>query len=156
MQTTIAVAMRADPEVIFRLAAAVERWPEILPHYSSVRVLRDDGQRRIVAMAARRDAIPVRWVAEQRVYPADRRVTFRHVGGITRGMDVAWTLTPMELSGDVLVQIWHRFEPRWPLVPDVLIDLVVGRYFVNGIAARTLACLRARAEMAVGDAGARR
>ena len=141
--------MRADPDVIFRLAAAVEEWPRILPHYRSVRVLHDDGERRVVAMAARRGAIPVRWVAEQQVYPGDRRITFRHVGGVTRGMEVAWTLTPADDSGEVGVRIWHRFEPRWPLVPDILVDLVVGEYFVNGIAARTLACIRARAEAGV-------
>lgn len=155
MQSAIEVPMRGDPDVIFALAAAVENWPTILPHYRWVRVLRDDGVRRIVEMAARRGAIPVRWTAEQAVYPEQRRMTFRHVGGVTRGMDVAWTVTPEAATGLVRVRIWHRFEPRWPLVPGVLVDLVVGRYFVDGIAARTLGCLRARAEANLPRAGSR-
>jgi len=57
------------------------------------------------------------------------------VGGITRGMQVAWTIEPT--VGALLVQIHHSFEPRWP-VPDALVQLVVGEYFVNGVARRTL------------------
>jgi aromatase len=145
MDTSIAVVMRADPEVIFDLAARVEDWPRLLPHYRWVRVWRDDGRRRVVEMAARRDLIPVRWTAIQELHPEERRIGFRHIRGVTRGMDVAWTLEPQE-PGAVLVRIWHRFHPRWPLVPNVLIDLVVGRFFVNAIAARTLGRIRALAE----------
>jgi ribosome-associated toxin RatA of RatAB toxin-antitoxin module len=141
---TTALRMRADPAVIFDLAATVEEWPRILPHYRAVRVLRDDGRQRLVRMAASRDGIPVRWTAVQQIYPAQRRITFRHVGGMTRGMDVAWTLTP-EPDG-VLVQIWHAFSPGWPLVPDRLLSLVVGRFFVENIARKTLGRIRALAE----------
>jgi ribosome-associated toxin RatA of RatAB toxin-antitoxin module len=144
MEMTTQVQMRADPAVIFALAAAVEDWPQILPHYRWVRLLRADGPRRLVEMAASRDGIPVRWMAVQEVDSAGRRITFRHVRGITRGMDVAWTLTPNE--DGVLVEIWHAFHPRWPLVPDVLVSLVVGRFFVENIALKTLHHIKALAE----------
>jgi ribosome-associated toxin RatA of RatAB toxin-antitoxin module len=150
MNTNITVAMQAEPARIFELAARVEDWPVLLPHYRWVRVLRDDGRRRLVEMAARRDRIPVRWTAIQERYPEEGRITFHHVRGATRGMDVAWTLRPSEPPGTTLVQIWHGFEPHWPLVPARLVDLVVGQYFVNGIAARTLAGLRAHAERESG------
>jgi hypothetical protein len=52
---------------------------------------------------------------------------------------VAWTFSP--LADGTLVQVWHWFSPRWPLVPDWLIHLVVGRFFVDAIARRTLRCL---------------
>jgi aromatase len=148
MDTSIAVAVRAEPQLIFELAARVENWPNLLPHYRWVRVLRDDGQRRLVAMAARRGVIPVCWTAVQELHPAEPRITFRHVGGISRGMAVAWTFTALDPAGTTLVQIWHGFEPRWPLVPDHLIDLVVGQFFVTGIARQTLGRLRAIAEAA--------
>src|SRR5215207_3140858 len=136
--------MRADPDVIFRLAAAVEAWPDILPHYRRVRVLRERGPRRLVEMAAHRDGFPVRWLAIQEQYPAERRITFRHVQGITRGMDVAWTLTPTD--DGVQVEIWHAFSPPWPLIPDALIRLAIGELFVENIAGKTLRCIRELAE----------
>jgi len=144
MDMTTRVTMRADPDRIFALAAAVEAWPRILPHYRSVRVLRQSGQRRLVEMAAHRDGFPVRWTAIQELFPAEHRITFRHVRGVTRGMEVAWTLTP----GDdgVLVAIWHRFAPGWPLVPDTLIRLLVGELFVENIAMKTLRRIKELAE----------
>ncbi|MDQ3809967.1 MAG: SRPBCC family protein [Chloroflexota bacterium] len=136
--------MRASSAIAFELAAQVERWPRILPHYERVRVLRQmaDGGR-LVEMAARRDLLPVpgpgvplRWTALQTLHPTEPRVAFEHVAGPTRGMRVAWTFTPIA-HGQLEIQIRHVFEPRWPL-PRPLVDLVVGQYFVNGVAARTL------------------
>jgi hypothetical protein len=60
-------------------------------------------------------------------------------------MRVAWTIAPRSDS-TVRVQIRHVFEPRWP-VPDTLVRAVVGEYFVNGVARRTL---RHIAELAQG------
>jgi ribosome-associated toxin RatA of RatAB toxin-antitoxin module len=149
--------MRADPAVVFQLAAAVEDWPRILPHYRWVRVLAShpDG-RRTVAMAARRDvcpglAVPLRWTALQTLDPRARRIEFEHVRGITRGMRVVWTIELADAApigsgtGALAVQIRHVFEPRWP-VPDALVRLIVGEYFVNGVAQRTLRCIGALAE----------
>ena len=133
---------RADTRKIFELAAAVEDWPRILPHYRWVRVLASDGSyKRLVEMAARRDmvgriAVPLRWTAVQRVHPTEMRIEFEHVGGITRGMRVTWTISPVDDS-TVLVKISHVFAPRWP-VPDLLVRAVVSEYFVNGVARRTL------------------
>ena len=144
MEMTTRVRMRADPDTIYALAAAVEDWPRILPHYRWVRVLRRDGRRRLVEMAASRDGIPVRWTAIQTLDPAERRIAFRHVRGVTRGMEVAWSLVPGEHG--VLVSIWHAFHPGWPLVPDALVSLVVGRFFVDNIASKTLERIKALAE----------
>jgi ribosome-associated toxin RatA of RatAB toxin-antitoxin module len=144
MEMATRIQMRSDPDTIFALAAAVEDWPRILPHYRWVRLLREDGPRRLVEMAASRDGIPVRWTAIQDIDSAERRIAFRHVRGITRGMEVAWTLAPHE--DGVLVEIWHAFHPRWPFVPDALVSLVVGRFFVDNIAMKTLRRIKALAE----------
>jgi ribosome-associated toxin RatA of RatAB toxin-antitoxin module len=128
--------------MLFELAAAVEDWPRILPHYRWVRVLSDDGHgRRTVEMAARRDvlpglAVPLRWTAIESALPEQRRIEFEHVRGVTRGMHVAWTITP-RAAGVIDVRIRHVFAPRWP-APDVLVRAIVGEYFVNGVARRTL------------------
>jgi ribosome-associated toxin RatA of RatAB toxin-antitoxin module len=144
MEMTTRVKMLADRDTIFELAAAVEEWPRILPHYRWVRLLRNEGRRRVVEMAASRDGIPVRWTAVQELDLAERRITFRHIKGITRGMEVAWTLTPHEQG--TLVEIWHAFRPRWPFVPDALVSLVVGQFFVENIASKTLRHIKALAE----------
>jgi ribosome-associated toxin RatA of RatAB toxin-antitoxin module len=141
LDTSISRQIHADPAIVFQLAAAVEDWPRILPHYRFVRVLASHGDsRRTVSMAARRDvfpglAIPLRWTAIQTIYEQERRVEFEHVKGITRGMHVAWTMDRGDSA--LVVQIRHVFEPRWP-VPDALVRLIVGDYFVNGVARRTL------------------
>jgi ribosome-associated toxin RatA of RatAB toxin-antitoxin module len=145
VDTAISRHIRAETQVIFDLAANVQDWPRILPHYRWVRVLTSHGPtQRTVEMAARRDVLPggigfpLRWTAIETTFPAAQRIEFEHIGGITRGMRVAWTIerTAQDSSG-VLVRIRHVFEPHWP-VPHLLVRLIVGEYFVNGVARRTL------------------
>ena len=145
------VEIHAPASVVFDLAARVERWPHLLPHYRSVRVLDDQAHRRVVEMAASRDGLPIRWRAVQELRPHEGRITFRHIGGITRGMEVQWTIAPH--GPGVLVRIWHGFRPGWPLVPDALIGLVVGKLFVHNIASKTLRCLKALAEARAAAGG---
>jgi ribosome-associated toxin RatA of RatAB toxin-antitoxin module len=137
--------------VAYRLAAAVEDWPRILPHYRSVtaRETSDDGLTRTVEMRARRDvfppiAVPLRWTAIQTLRPDIPRVEFEHIHGITKGMQVAWRF---EASADqtLVITIEHEFSPSWP-VPDVLVHAIVGEYFVNGVAGRTLRIIGELAE----------
>jgi ribosome-associated toxin RatA of RatAB toxin-antitoxin module len=145
VDTSISRRINADPDTVFRLAAAVEDWPRILPHYRWVRVLVPASQhRRTVEMAARRDVvgrlgIPLRWTAIQTCEPSSRRIEFEHIRGVTRGMYVAWSIERESKNDDsaLLVQIRHVFNPRWG-VPDWLVQQIVGEYFVNGVARRTL------------------
>ena len=149
MITAIRRAVAAEPLAMYALAAAVEDWPLLLPHYRWVRVLGGDARERTVEMAARRDVIgnrlsvPLWWTAQQTLHPESMRIEFRHTHGVTRGMWVLWTIegTPR----DCLVTIQHVFEPRWP-VPEPLLKAILGEYFVNGVARRTLACLADRAQ----------
>jgi ribosome-associated toxin RatA of RatAB toxin-antitoxin module len=136
--------MRARPRTIYRLAAAVERWPELLPHYRSVRVLGERDGRRLVEMAAWRDGIPVRWWAEQTLYPDEPRIVFHHVRGPTRGMDVAWSFTPR--PDGTYVAIEHELTLGWPLVGELIADRIIGRLFVDNIAGKTLRRIKALAE----------
>jgi len=158
MRTRIERRVHADPRIAFELAAAVEDWPRILPHYRWVRIVEQvSANRRVVEMAARRDVItlpslsvPLRWTAVQTLHPHEPRIEFEHVRGVTRGMQVAWTFVPQ--PQDLKVEIEHRFEPKWP-VPDVLVHLIVGEYFVNGVAARTLRRIAELAEARTRAAG---
>jgi uncharacterized membrane protein len=151
METTNEIDIQAPIDMVFDLAAAVEEWPRLLPHYRWVRVLERSEEHKLVEMAARRDRIPVRWRAIQRLFPRQARITFQHVGGATRGMAVEWRLTSRH--GGTHVCIWHQFRPGWLLVPDALVELVVGGFFVSYIAGQTLRHLRYHAEYRAADIG---
>jgi hypothetical protein len=65
-------------------------------------------------------------------------VRYRHVQGITTGMDVAWQLQPS--NGGTDVSIVHEWDgPRWPLIGPAAAAWVIGPVFISGIASRTLA-----------------
>ena len=145
MHTENRIAIAAPPETVYALAAAIEDWPRILPHYRWVTILEDRGTERLVEMAARRDWIPVWWRSIQRCDPIRHRIEFIHVRGKTRGMVVEWRIES-DGHGGSDVSIGHEFRPRWPLVPDLLVRLVIGRFFVGSIAQTTLRRIKALAE----------
>jgi ribosome-associated toxin RatA of RatAB toxin-antitoxin module len=142
---------RAPAEVCFRLAADVERWPDILPHYRWVRFRRRDGfARGEVEMAAWRPFGPVRyptwWVSEMSHDPDAGTVRYRHVDGITRGMDVWWEVSPAG-DGRTRLRIVHEWSgPNWPMVGGWAAQHVIGPHFVSAIAGRTLAGIARAAE----------
>ena len=116
MQTANTVLMRGELDNIVDLAVATERWPDILPHYRWVTVLEGGGDHKAVEMAARRGRFPVKWRARQDVERDGRTpiIRFHHIGGVTKGMDVAWTFI-LGPHG-VAVTIDHDFTPPWPVV----------------------------------------
>ena len=144
MEVVNEIFIRAPAARVFALAADTERWPQILPHYRSVRRRAGNDRHKIVEMAAWRDLYPVRWTAEQRSFPEELRITFRHVRGISRGMAVEWRLTPV--AGGTHVRIWHEFHSDLPLVGDFFARRIVGDLFVGAIAGRTLRRIRQLAE----------
>ncbi|MGH7475906.1 MAG: SRPBCC family protein [Longimicrobiales bacterium] len=144
----------APADVCFRVAADVERWPTILPHYRWVRFhdKRDFGQGR-VEMAAWRQfagplAYPTWWVSEMRADPEEPAVHYRHVDGITRGMIVKWSFQAD--PGGTRIRILHEWVgPAWPLVGSLAAERVIGPHFVSAIASRTLAGVATEAERQV-------
>lgn len=144
--------MRADLDRVFALAVEVERWPERVPHYRWVRFLeRDASGGGLVEMAAWRPfgvlRYPTWWVSEMRVDRVALAIRYRHVRGVTRGMDVAWTFAPA--TSGVAVTITHVWSgPGWPLVGSLAADCVIGPVFIHGIARRTLAAVARAAEAA--------
>jgi ribosome-associated toxin RatA of RatAB toxin-antitoxin module len=140
------VEIAAPPARIYALAAATERWPELLPHYRYVRVLAGDALRRTVAMGARHALFPLRWVAEQTNDPHVPRIAFRHVRGWTRGMDVEWRFEP--IAGGTRVTIEHRLAFAFPVAAEWLGEHLVSGYFIEGVARKTLARMKQLAEAA--------
>jgi ribosome-associated toxin RatA of RatAB toxin-antitoxin module len=143
-ETSNEIFIAAPAHRVYELAAATERWPEILPHYRYVRVLEERAPSRIVEMAARRGLIPIRWTAKQTNDPVRPHIAFHHLRGWTRGMDVEWIFEPID--GGTRVRIEHRLSFAFPIARDWLGEHVVGNFFIRHVAGRTLACMKQLAE----------
>jgi hypothetical protein len=142
---------------IFALARDVERWPRHLAHYRYVRFRerRLDGGG-LVEMSANRPfgpaVWPTWWLSRMQVVTAPSgsgagpAIRFRHVEGVTTGMEVEWSFLPQGVNR-TLVRIVHLWlGPSWPLIGEFAARAVIGPVFVHGIASRTLAGLAAVAE----------
>ena len=141
---------------IFSLAADVERWPALLPHYRDVRYVdrRADGGG-IVEMSANRPFGVVMWPTWWRSRmavnapggPRTPSIRYTHVAGVTRGMEVEWTFEDVGSMTRVrIVHVWNG--PPVPMIGGPAAALVIGPVFVHGIASRTLAGLADVAEQA--------
>ncbi len=142
---------------IFALSADVERWPAHLPHYRFVRFeeRRSDGGG-LVTMSANRPFGIVQWPTwwtslmsvDQPGGTKPPSVRFRHVRGVTTGMDVEWSFHPQREGTLVrIVHVWNG--PPLPVVGEIAARAVIGPVFVHGIASRTLAGLAAAAERTI-------
>lgn len=149
MRTVDRIRMRAPLARVLEAAIGVERWPKLLRHYRWVRMLEREGDGGLVEMAAWRPFGPLRyptwWVSEMRVDRGACAVHYRHVRGITTGMDVVWNIQPAGEETDVTIV--HEWDgPQWPLIGRAAAEVVIGPVFVHGIASRTLAGIRGEVE----------
>ncbi|HET7274431.1 MAG TPA: SRPBCC family protein [Longimicrobiaceae bacterium] len=155
MHTVDETVADAPVDVCFRAAADVERWPDILPHYRWVKFHRRDafGTGR-VEMAARRDfgplSYPVWWVSEMHLDERRPAVLYRHVDGVTTGMDVAWTFSARP-DGRTEIRIVHEWDagPDWPLPAPArraIAQRIIGPLFIQNVANLTLEGIRRTVE----------
>lgn len=148
MRTVDRITIRAPIGRVFEVATNVERWPRILPHYRWVRFLHGTdgtGGGSTVEMAAWRPfgviRYPARWVSNMIVDPGAHEIRYRHVWGITRGMDVRWRLVAQPHGVDVTIE--HEWTgPEWPIIGSLAARFVIGPVFIHGIAKRTLAGIK--------------
>jgi ribosome-associated toxin RatA of RatAB toxin-antitoxin module len=152
VHSEVVIRIAAPPDLVLALAHDVERWADLLPHYSrSAAVERRPDGSLIADFVARRPFIgvlglglPVTWRSRTWSEPAPRRLRFQHVAGATKGMDVTWRIEPWD-AGDgragSCVTIEHEFAPRLPGFAAF-----VDRFFTRPIAGRTLATFKALAE----------
>ncbi len=148
MRTVNSIEILGDPAVIrpriYQLAADIQDWPAILPHYRYMRVTEQSDTYKIADYGASRDGFPVSWRARQELFPDDYRITFKHIGGVTKGMWVEWTLRA--LTDRVLVAIDHELIYPVPLLGPWFAKSIVGGLFVENIAGKTLRCFKERVE----------
>jgi ribosome-associated toxin RatA of RatAB toxin-antitoxin module len=150
METVDERFVRAPWRTIFTLAKNVEEWPRHLPHYRFVkfREKAPDGGG-IVEMSADRPFGPIGWptwwLSEMSVDDGAPAIRFKHIGGVTKGMDVEWTFRTV--PGGTQVTILHVWDgPPVPFFGIPAATMVIGPVFIHGIASRTLAGLAAAAE----------
>ena len=153
MRTVDERVVRAPAQTMFEITADVERWPELLSHYRHVRFRERMHGTGIVEMSANRPfgplAWPTWWVSlmeiQHRADGSPPAIRFRHIDGVTRGMEVQWSFTPVTEGTHVTVlHLWNG--PSWPLIGRLAANAVIGPVFVHGIASRTLAGLARAAE----------
>jgi ribosome-associated toxin RatA of RatAB toxin-antitoxin module len=153
MRTVDEIDVAAPPATVFRFAADVERWPDILPHYRWVTIRERTPERTVVEMAAWRPFgrfnWPTWWKSHMWTDEPRMEVRYRHIAGITTGMDVVWRVEPRGAGSHVtLIHDWDG--PPWPLIRRPAAEWVIGPVFVHGIATRTLAGVARAAERADG------
>ena len=127
METVDEQIVRADVGDMFKIAREVEHWPGYLPHYRYVRFRRRDVDGGgLVEMSANRPFgianWPTWWLSEMRVDHSTPAIRFRHVEGITAGMDVEWTFAPADSTTTpaTRVRIVHVWDgPSWPLIGEL-------------------------------------
>ena len=155
MHTENTITISAPIERIFTLAADIQRWPDMLPHYRFVRVLdqNTDGTRKVVEMAAVRDdfpfkgrQFPVRWQSVQICEPDTGKIYFKHLKGVAVGMWVVWTLEEDPQGRGTQVTISHDLTYPLPFLNGWFARDMVGDQFVHAIAGRTLAVIKATVE----------
>lgn len=150
METVDRRIVKAPWRTMFEIAKKVEEWPRHLPHYRYVkfRTRASDGGG-IVEMSADRPFGPVGWptwwLSEMSVDDGAPAIRFRHIGGITKGMDVEWSFRSVPEGTEVtILHVWDG--PPVPFIGIPAATLVIGPVFIHGIASRTLAGLAVAAE----------
>lgn len=145
MHAERSIDIAAKPHAVYRLAQDIANWPAVLPHYRFVNVLSEGPNERTAVMAARRGWIPVKWTAAQRLDPVTPRIEFTHLSGWTVGMEVAWIF--QEIPQGTRVTIAHDLDfKRIPFAGAWIGQHVIGEFFVQSIAGRTLERMKQIAE----------
>ena len=156
MRTHNEIFIEAPLASCLEAASDVERWPDILEHYSEVRFTHDRPGVSTVLMRARRDfgpvAYPIWWESEMEIDEPRATVRYRHVRGVTTGMEVEWRLTACD--GGTRIVITHEWTgPRWPIIGRFAAGRVIGPHFVHVVADRTLAGIKQAVEAGWSPAG---
>jgi ribosome-associated toxin RatA of RatAB toxin-antitoxin module len=149
LHTATSIQIKSPRDRVFAMVSDLARWPEWLPHYRYVR-FRGAGKRgQIVDMAAVRSGIPISWCSEYWADPRALELHFLHLTKWTKDMKVVWTLTPTR--DGTRVEIVHDLRFRVPLLAW-LAEPIIGRFFIDHVARRTLATFKQHLERPAEEA----
>jgi ribosome-associated toxin RatA of RatAB toxin-antitoxin module len=145
MRSEVSIHINAPPDLVYSLVSDLDHWAVWLNHYRYVRVLERTQNGVRAAMSAWRGPIPVFWHAVQEAESTTRTIRFKHVRGLTRGMDVLWTIEPEEKG--TRARIYHDLDLKWPVIGPWVAEQVIARHFIEPIAGRTLVSFKNIAEL---------
>ncbi|MFB9330483.1 SRPBCC family protein [Paenibacillus aurantiacus] len=148
MRTLNEMEINGPIETVFDYARRIDLWPERLEHYRKVRVLEGDLETRgVVEMAAHRQFErmnwPVWWISTMEVDREAGRIRYRHIRGVTKGMEVEWRLV-QDGPSRTHVSIIHEWKQ--PPIGRRMAGGFIGHVFVHHIADQTLAGLKLATE----------
>ncbi|HLN64605.1 MAG TPA: SRPBCC family protein [Symbiobacteriaceae bacterium] len=157
MQTVNVAWFGCRPAQAFQLASRVDRWPGLLSHYRWVRFHQGDPADGVVEMAARREfgrlQVPVWWVSRMTADRDALTVRYTHVDGVTRGMEVLWTIAPSYHGSRVEIRHDWTGSPRiCGPAGSLVARRVVGPVFIHHVADQTLHHLARAAVIKEGTA----
>lgn len=139
MHTETSIIIRAPKEVVFESVADLSRWPAVLPHFRYITYLERGNFQHVVKMAAHRMGIPIAWESEQTIDSGRMEMHFLHRSAFTKGMGEAWNF--YDAPDGTRVQIIHVLNFRTPVLASIA-DRIVGGFFIDHIAAKTLAVFK--------------
>lgn len=142
MFTENKIRIRGTPEQVRLWVLNIASWPRFFPHYRFVTVHERRGKQTVATMAARHRGLPLRWTSilhDVGGVSPQPLATFRHIRGITKGMEVEWHVIPLD-EKYTEVRILHRLS--WPRGTRWAAQKIVGDIFVRGVASKTLAMVK--------------
>jgi ribosome-associated toxin RatA of RatAB toxin-antitoxin module len=143
MHTGNSIIMHAPKDIIFEMAANLELWPKILPHYRYIRYLERSPDRNLVVMAAVRLGIPISWTSEQIIDRTRSEVRFHHLKAWTKGMNVVWSFK--ETPAGIVVEIVHDLRFRIRLLAPI-VEPIISKGFIHPVASKTLRWMKTYVE----------
>jgi ribosome-associated toxin RatA of RatAB toxin-antitoxin module len=142
--------IRADHDTVFNLLAEIELWPALFPHIRSARVIRREGDQKVVVIRATWHGLPLSYTAIETVDRARGQMTIRHVSRLTRGSVATWTISPAKRpTGEpdgVELRLRQHVDVPIPLVGDLLARSLVGGSVARDLGEAMLDRIKAVAE----------
>lgn len=148
MKLTHEIIVRAPLVKTFAVASNLPRWPEFLPHYRYNRFVSQTPSGGLVRTSCVRSGIKIRWLSEYRIDTKNRQLHFHHLKSTlnaVRGTRVVWDFEELP-GGFVRIRISHHLDLKWPMIGPAVANWVAGRFYIQDIAAKTLAGLKRKVE----------
>jgi ribosome-associated toxin RatA of RatAB toxin-antitoxin module len=105
MKTSNRITVVGSIDEAYGLVEDVSRWPAIDQAVGDVKILRIDGRAKMVELSTRGGSLPVKITCVQLADPVERRVIFRYVDGLMKGVVSEWTFSEVKLNHKGLVQV---------------------------------------------------
>ncbi len=94
-----------EPAHAFAVVEELERFPEFMPNVEAIRVLEDDGRRKVAHWDTVIDDAPLDWV-EEGIYDHDALlVRFRALEGVFDRFDGFWQVKPADEGSEVVFEL---------------------------------------------------